>query len=477
MGLTRRNQLLAKVEATEGTPVSLTASEFIDARSLARTIPQDIEDEVVSSASLSEDLGTVGRGSMGATFNTRYYGLNGTSGLLSTPVVGNAPLDDPLFRACGMRSSLVPYYNVATPPAIATWPGMTVSDGTNTAILAVPMTTSGAQKMYVIAADAGFPSSTSITVNGSATTLAATGIDGYAFAYTPDSSPTAIVNMSSGTWAGGSSDPIVGDIVTNNLNGVNAARGVIVSITGTVLEIEPLLPGRAFLPTETIAGTASGRTNTNTVAAGGQVLNRVPSLTMKVNIGDHAYTGTGMRGNLTVNMEAGKIPLAAYDFSGSRYSSASESPLSGVNSVSASSLARWQSAWASVDGFEIPLSNSSVTLGNTVSLLADAHGSQGVRGSAITARQASITADFDRVNNAIFNFDTRLGNATPISYFTMWGTSTSFATRQAIWAPRCQLYSVDDGDREGKLTAQVTMRPKRRTGSGDDEIYFIFGIW
>lgn len=468
MGLTRITQLLAGSESTEGTAVALSTGNFIDARSLARTISQDIEDEVVSGSSLSSDLGVIGRGSFGVTFNTRHYGLDWTL----------PPLDDPLMRAAALQRDVVPYFTVSVAPTVATWAGMTLLDSSaGTATLAAPIGASG--RCYYVGATGGFPNADTTLevqgVSGSGFTIASATPAGTCWAYRPDSQATANVALTAAGWTG--TAPNVGDVVTNNLNGVDAARGVVVSIfpgVTTTLEIQPILPGRAFLAGETVAGTAAGRTGTNTVAAGGQTLARVPSLTMKAHIGGHAITGVGMRGNMTINFEAGKIPLAEWSFEGSRSSTASEQPLGGITTVSASSIARWQSATANLDGFEIPLANASLTLGNTVSLLADAHGAQGVRGSTITAREPSLTLDPDRVSEGVYNYITRMQNGTPVSVFTMWGSTVGL--RQALWIPRGQIYQQGDGDREGTLTAQLTVRPKRRTGSGDDEIYLFYGM-
>lgn len=462
MGLVRIKQLLAAVESTEGTPVSLTASNYVDAINVTRTYEQQIEDEEASGASLSEDLGTVGRGSCGFNFNTRYYGLNDSI----------VPLDDPLLRASGMKPTALPYLTVSVNPTIATWAGMQLEDSSGgTAILAAPIT---AGRCYYtgLGGTGTFPNAdTTLTVAGSAFTVSSATPAGTCWAYLPDSQATALVTLTGG-WTG--TAPIAGDIVTNNLNGVNAARGRIVSLVGTLLEIEPVLPGRAFLATETVQGTAAGRTGTNTVAAGGQVLNRVPSLTMQCHVGGHVILGTGMRGSCTINLEAGKIPLAQWDFSGSRSSTSSADPVIGTNVVSASSIPRWQSALVSADGFEIPISSCQVSFGNTVSLIPDAHGAQGIRGSAITARQFSVTVDFDRVNQGVYNFISRMENATALSFYTQWGTQAGL--RQAIWMPRCQIYQQADGDREGTLTASITLRPKRRTADGDNEAYLMFGL-
>lgn len=476
MGLVRIKQLLAAVESTEGTPVSLTSSNYVDALNVTRTIDQQIEDEETSGASLSEDLGTVGRGSCGFSFSTRYYGLNGTSGVAVPPLVnGNAPLDDMLLRASGMRSTTVNYLLVSSPPTIATWAGMTLNDGNTptagTAILAAPIT---AGRCYYIAPTGGFPNGqTSITVAGSAMTLTNATPDGFAYGYVPDSQPSALITLTSGTWSGGGT-PLVGDILTNGLDGVNAARARLLSISGTLIEVEPVLFSAKFNAADTIQGTAVGRTGSTTVAAPGQVLNRVPSLTMQCNVGGHVILGTGMRGNCTLNLEAGKIPLAQWEFSGSRSSTSSADPISGTNVVSASSIPRWQSALVSADGFEIPISSCQVSFGNTVSLIPDAHGAQGIRGSAITARQFSVTVDFDRVNQGVYNFISRMENATTLSFYTQWGTQAGL--RQAIWMPRCQIYQQGDGDREGTLTASITLRPKRRTADGDNEAYLLFGL-
>jgi hypothetical protein len=464
MGLTRVNQLLAAVEATEGGGATFNTTHFVDARSLARSINQDIEDEVVSGGSLSSDLGTVGRGSCGFTFNTYHYGFNGSI----------LPLDDPLLRASGMQVSAFSYFTVSVAPTVATWAGMTIVDSSaGTAILCAPIGTSG--RCYFTDAAGGFPNAdTTLEIQGVASsgfTIASATPAGTCYAYRPDSTPTAIVLLP-GAWTGNA--PIAGDLVTNNLNGANAARGIVVTIGAGFVEIQPILPGRAFLATETIQGTAVGRTGTNTVDTGGQVLQRVPSLAMKGNIGGHAITGVGMRGNLTVNLEAGKIGIASWDFQGSRSATASEPPLTGVTTVTSSGLPRWQSATASIDGFEVPLSTLNLSMGNTVSLLADAHGSQGVRGSAITSRQPTVTANYDAVDNSVYNFDTRLANATTASVFTMWGTTVGL--RVALWIPRGQIYSRADGDREGTLTADLTIRPKRRTANGDDEVYLMFGV-
>lgn len=475
MGLVRINQLLGKIETTEGTAATLTTAEFIDALNLSRTPTQDIEDQVVSGGSLSEDLGIVGRGSLGLSFSTRYYGLIGTSGIVDPPLAtGILPLDDPLLRACGLRVTTIPYLKVSVAPTIATFAGMTLTDSSGgTAVLAAPIV-NGRCYYTGIGGTGTFPNAdTTLEVNGNGFTVSSATSDGSCWAYLPDSQPTALVTLTGAGWTGAGT-PIVGDVVENTLNGVDAARGIVVSLSGTLLEIEPILPGRAFLAGETVRGTTGGRTSTNTVAGAGQVLNRVPSMTLKANVGRHSLTGVGMRGNMTLALEAGKIPLANYEFSGSYSSSASEAPLAGVATVSPSSIARWQSAIVNVDGFEIPVSVASLSLGNTVSLLPDAHGTNGVRGSAITARQPTLTCNFQRVDNGVYNFDSRIRNATTISFYTQWGTQAGL--RNAIWLPRCQLYSISDGDAEGTLTAEVTLRPKRRTGSGDDEIYLMFGL-
>ena len=468
MGLTRKRQLLAAVESTEGTPVTLNTTHYIDALTLGRTYPQDISDEASSSSgTLSEDLGVVGRGSCGFTFSTRYFGYDYS---IRPPI-------DALMLACGLQYDVLPYFTVSVAPTIATWAGMTILDSSaGTATLVCPI---GADlRCYYTNAQGGFPNAdTTLTmqgVSGSGFTIASATPAGYGLGYRPDSLATATITLTAAGWTG--TAPAVGDMITNGLDGVNSARGIVVTIAAGVLttvEIEPLTPGRAFINGDAVAGTAAGRTGTNTIAAAGQVLTRTPSLTMKGNVGGHSVLGTGMRGNMTVNFEAGKIPIAEFTFEGSRSSTTSELPLSGVTTVSPSAISRWQSATANINGFEIPIANASITLGNTISLLSDAHGSQGVRGSSITARQISMTLDPDRTHESYFNFISRMTNGTPVSVHFMWGTAPF---RMGLFIPRAQIYQQDDGDREGILTANLTVRPKQLTGSGDNEAYFQFGI-
>lgn len=457
--LSRKSELLAAIETTEGTPPTLTSSNYFRALNPTCNTPQDVEDRVVAGPSLSPDAGLPGRSSVTMGFELDTYNL----GTLT-------PVEDPFLRACGLRGITIPYCTVSGTPTASTWAGMALTDGaTGTATLAAPVGTSG--RMYFVGAAGGFPGGTTISANAGAATITLTSATpaGTCIAYTPDSTPTALVNLT-GAWTGVT--PVTGEIVSNGLGGALAARGVVVTAGSGAMEIQPILPHAEFLSGQTVTGLTGG--GTNTVDTGGQVLLRVPSMTIRYNIDGFFRLGTGMRGNIALDLVAGQIGTWQIEMQGQLYSSGDTPLLPNASTVALSNLPRWQNAFVDISGFEIPLSRMNVSAGANVALLADAHSANGVRGSSITSREPVLTADFDRVPAAVLDYQTRMQGGTMSSVFSMWGNTVGL--RNAVWIPRGQIYQIDDGDREGVATADLTVRPKRRTAAGDDEIYYMFGV-
>jgi hypothetical protein len=459
--LLRKRQLLRKVELTEGTAVALSTADYVQALDPTTSTPQDIEDRVVSGASLSEEVGVPGRTSFSHSYGLDVYSL----GELIQPLM------DPDMRACGLRGTAMVYLSVSIAPTGPTWAGQTLDDGLGgTATLAIPVGSSG--RVYYRGAAGGFPGDTTIATptSGTITLTSTTPVVG-GFQYTPDSTPTALITLTSGVWGGTGTPPVLGELVTNGVSGDQAARGVVVATSGTQLEVQPILP-HPFENGDTVTGLTGG--GTNTVAVAGQVLLRVPSLTIQDNIDGWYRRGTGCRGNMTLALEAGKVGRLNIEMQGQLSAHGDTPLLTGVSTVSPSLLPRWQSAVSNIDGLEIPRSRWSLNLGNQVALLTDAHGANGVRGSSITARQPTLDIDPDHVPAAVLNYLSRMTTANTSSFFTMWGSSVSL--RVAVHVPRGQIYNREDLDKDGFLASGLQVRPKRATADGDNEVYFMFGV-
>lgn len=461
--LLRKRQVLRKVEVTEGTAVALVAGDYVQALDIQTTTPQDIEDRITPGASLSEDLGVPGRSSFQSTYGIDLYSLGDVGGLV--------PAFDTEVRACGLKVGQINYLTVSVAPTGPNWAGQVVSDGLGgTAQLAAPVQNS---KLIYRNAAGGFPGDTSVsTPTSGGITLASTTPAGAVWQYSPDSTATATVVLTGAGWGGTTTPPVVGEIVTNGLDGEQAARGLVVSLVSTILEIVPILPHRAFLAGETVTGLTGG--GTNTVDAGGQALFRIPSLTIRDNIDGWHRTGSGVRGSAEIVMEAGKVGRMNCTMQGQLSSHGDTALVTGVTTVTPSLLPRWASAITAIDGFRIPESRWSLNFGAQVVLLADSQGTNGVRGSAITSRQPVLTIDPDRMPAAVLNTLSRQQTGTTINCYTQWGSTNGL--RLAIHIPRGQLYSQEDADKEGLLASNLNVRCKRQTADGDDEFYILSGI-
>lgn len=472
MPITRKQQLLAKLETTEGGGATFASGDAVEVFDPAISDTVDLLDRVPAGSTLSRDFTPVGRKTREVTF---------TSDLKGSGTTGTVPPWGLLLEACGYRQDddgtrsyrLLKYefglisggrFQIGeqitqTSSNVGVIVGLFTSAG-------VPIMTAANATDYAIVVEVkGTLASTTATTGSSSSAADSTGT----FATTTDHHaymPTSkkLLNVTTDAWSGGTQ--AAGDVfeVLNGSNLVGSVQLIEVH-SATDLDITQLWGSVADGYTLKDSGGNTADIN----ATPDPVL--TPSLAVRHNLDGRNRLLLGSRGSFSMTGEVGQPLSFSWTFTGDVGTDADAAPITttGLSSVRAPRLLGALCAYGETANVR-DLQTKSITFdsGNTVASNLDANSTGGATGANVTDRDPSITVQVDNTLSTMDWEALRDAGTTVRAGFVLGTTAGNIVS---LVAPVCQVTEVSIGDAEGVSVLDVTLRPRRIDESGDNEVF------
>lgn len=473
MPVTRKQQILAKIETSEGTSASPGSSDAVLVFEPSIQDTADISDRVPSGPTLSRDFAPIGRKTRTITFKSDFRG----SGDVTSPV--DPPDWGRFVQACGYRTGTLTVLQLnATAPTAGGFMvsevvqdaggalGVVVAVGTGAGLLN-GVRLSVASGFLVVAVLSGtFATGLvgGLSSLSTATVSAVAAYDGLTYQPTSEKSTT----ITTGSWTG-TAPAAVGEVLT-----VESTGGVAL---GSVQILRDNATGFTnFDATQLYGSIANGNVlrsvggGTATISAA-PVMKRTPSLTIAHNLDGRRRDLLGARGDFTLAGEVGQPMQFDWSFTGD-LGSALDSPqitTTGLSSIRPPRLLGSVVAFRlGAQTLRLPTKRLSFANGATVNPNLDANRAGGATGSNVTDRDPSIQVSVDQVHSA-FDWEAARDAGTVVGFAAILGVTVGQIV--AITAAQCQVVEVAQGDADGVATFDVTMKLRRYLESGDDEVF------
>lgn len=477
MPVNRKQQVLAKVETSEGVAATLAAGDAVLVFDPALSDNVDIQDRVPAGPTLSRDFTPVGRQTRQLTFRSDFRGSGDTSIAITEPDFAK------FLKACGYKTSTLTMLTLGAVTGTGFQLGEIVSQSAG-AIRGVVVgilhgvhpnktpqmrtTTNGA--FLVIATIVGTFTAAATTGESSASTSTASAAAAYeGVGYQPTSEK--LMNMATAAWAGGAPAAVGEVLKVESPAGTVVGAVQIIRDNGSFTNIDVSLlflnAGASIVSGTTLRSAANG---TTTLSAD-PTQTATPSLTVRHNLDGRQRDLLGARGDFTLEGEAGGPMQFSWTFSGDLSAGVDAPPIvtTGLSTIRPPRLLGAICVYGNGTGlFRLPTKRVSLSNGGTVNPNLDANRAGGATGSNVTDRDPSFQVTVDQVHSA-FDWEAARNNGTTIRVAFLLGTAQGNLV--ALVAPICQVTEVALAEGEGIATFDVTLRPRRIQESGDDELY------
>ena len=473
MPITRKQQLLAKLETTPGGGATFSASDAIEVFDPALSDTVDMLDRSPASSTLSRDFSPVGRKQREITFTSDAKG----SGTAAT----EPPWGD-LIKSCAYRKDgatngprLLKIELGSVSGSFQLGEKITQDSAADVGII-VGIKSSGNAVKAASTADTdyllvleilGTLASSAATVGASSgatdsTGTVATTTDHHT--YLPTSK--TLLNLTIGTWSSGA-NPAAGEVfdVKNGSTLVGAVQ-LVEERSATDVLVAVLWGSVADTYTLVEAG---GETS---VIGAAPVAEFTPSIAMRHNLDGRNRLLLGSRGSFTCAGEVGQPLTWTWAMTGDVGTDADAVPIAttGTSTVRAPRLLGALCVYGEgVNLRDIQTKSISIDSGNTVSVNLDANSAGGSTGANVTDRDISMTVQVDNTLSTM-DWESLRDAGTAVRVGFLLGTTAG--NIMSVVAPNVQVSEVSIGDAEGVSVMDVTLRPRRVLDAGDDEIYF-----
>ena len=459
VGRFRIQQLLGKVEDSDGVVETLSASDYVTAADIESPIDQQFQDRNIGKASFSKDASAAGRSSISFSFSLDVEGDGSLSSL---------PEADDYLRCCGMKRTALTWIDLGSRSGDFVH-GETVTDGLGWSATVVRDTPEATTRLFLEGAEVGTDPGDTVTggTSGATGEPGSNNITAGGYKYAPFSGTQATVTVSS-AW----SAPSVGDTLTGTdaTGSPIIAQILAINAADTVFTIEPIQG--AFSDGDTVTYfDAAGNTGTATVS-GDQAASVTTSMTLQHVIDGKQKTGTGCRGNVELVLTAGEAARLDFNMQGSFASSGDQALYTGVSNVPAANVLRFASAIARIDSYRLPIAEVRLDMGNEIALRRDGNVAFGVRGSSIVDRTPSLSIDPIAVPANVTNYLADLQASSTVPVYIELGSAVG--KRFLLYVPALQYRSVGDEDRDGEHVQRIEGLPTDPNGSGDNEFAFYY---
>lgn len=470
MPVTRKQQILAKTETSEGTSSSPGAGDAVLIYEPQLQDSVDINPRVPSGPTLSRDFTPVGRTTRQLTFKSDFRG----SGSL-----GTAPDFARFLLSCGYKQSALYLVTItSTAPTLGgIMLGEIVQDGggargvvvalSASAVSFVPITrlTTGSG-VLVIAMITGTWATGAFGGESSSSLATTSAVTGYSeTCYQPDSQK--LMNVTTGSWTG-TPPAAEGEVLAvENGSGVVLGHVQVIVDNGSMTDMD-VTQLHGTIANGNRLRSAGGGTATISAAP---VMTRTPSLTIAHNLDGRRRDLLGSRGTFQLDGDVGSPMQFSWSFSGD-IGPAVDTPAIVTTGLSTIRPPRLFGAIAAYGlGAQIHrITTKRVGMDNagTVNPNLDVNRAGGATGSNVTDRDPSITVTVDQVHSG-FDWEAARNNGTPVRFSAILGTVQGQIV--GIAAPICQVTEVAISDADGVATFDVTLKPRRVLESGDDEVF------
>lgn len=472
MPIRRKQQLLAKIETSEGVSANPGALDAVQIFEPDYSDNVDQQSRVPAGSSLSRDFTPLGRSSRQITFQTDFRG----SGDVTIPIA--EPEWAKFLLASGYRRSTLVKITVGTVTGSGFQVGEIVSQSSGairgvvvgafnaTPALVDQLTVSGGH--LAVAVLVGTFTAAATTGESSGTTSTASAVAAYeGVCYQPTSDK--LVNVTTGAWSG-SGPAGVGEV----LDVLNASSQVIggvqiVANNGSFEDMDVSLLWGSMANGNTLRD-ASG--DTATIGAEPTQIS-TPSLTIRHNLDGRQRDSLGARCDFTCEAEVGAPLTFSWTATGD-LGPAVDTPQVATTGLSAIRAPRLFGAICGygkdAELFRLTTKRISAANGGTVSPNLDGNRPGGSTGSNITDRDPALTFSTDQVHSA-FDWEAARDNSEAVR--VAWLLGSVKGNIVGIVAPNCQVTEATPGESEGIATFDVTARPRRVRESGDDELFFV----
>lgn len=466
MPVTRKFQVLAKVETSEGVDSSPGASDAILAYDPQASSETALLDRVPTGPSLSRDLRPVGRRSGELQFKSDLRGSGDTS----------APIDEPdwgkLVKTSGMKAVTPKALTMPSPTGTGFQLGeeLTQSAGAIRGVVVgllsagVPVHRLTGAGTVIVVPVTGTLTAAASTGASSGTTATASAIADYAgVAYKPTS--RKLQNMVTAAACAAA----VGEVVSIERAGVRVGGAQIIVNNGGFTNVDFTLLDGDVANGDTVRAAAGGTTTITT----GPTMTETPSLTVQYNEDGEQRKILGARCDWTLAGSVYEPMQFEWSLRGDPGTAVDAVPVatSGLSTIAAPRLVGAICAYGrGAEIVKVATKELRVARGVTVEPNLDANRANGSTGSNVTDAQPELQVTVDRTHSA-FAWETFQNNSTAIRFAAILGTTPG--NIMGVIAPRCQITGLTRGDANGIATWQVTLAPIRLLEAGDDELYLV----
>lgn len=469
MPITRKQQVLAQLETTEGggPPSAWSASHAIQVYDPSISDSVDQLDRTPAGPTLSRDFTPTGRRQRDMTFTSDFRG----SGTPATAPEWNA-----LLQCSGYKKStrvLKLTCGTVTGGPFQIGEQVTQDSGNDVGVVIacftsanVPKETADTSGDYMIVAEIIGTLATSTATTGassSASTTVTLAVTTNHHAYLPTSEKLIQVTISG---AFSTADAAAGDTL-NVLDSGDLVGAVQVVTKNSSTSYDVVLLTGSIANGNTLDGGSAIGTATISAAP---TMTRTPSLALRHNLDGRNRDSNGSRASFTLGGEVGQPMVFSWNLNGSPGTDDDGSPIttSGLSTVRAPRLLGAICAFATGSTMRrLQTKSISFDNGGTISPNLDANSAGGATGANITDRDSSLSVTVDNVNGA-FDWEALRDAGTVVRAMFLLGTVAGNVV--ALIVPNGQVTEVSLGDSDGVSTMEVTIKPRRIAESGDDDI-------
>lgn len=472
MPVTRKQQILAKTEVSEGASSNPGAPDAVLVFDPQLNDTADVLDRVPSGPTLSRDFTPVGRKTRTLTFKSDFRGSGDITSPITEPDFGR------FLKSCGYKLGLTQIIQVSTTPLGGGFMlgevvqdaggarGVVIGLGTGAGLLlGTRMAVSGG--FLVVAVLSGTFASGTIGGESSTSLASTSSVANYdGLVYQPTSEK--VMQVTTGAWTG-TSPAAAGEVLAVEVSGVVVGAVQIVRDNGSTFVDMDVTQLHGLIASGNTLRSAGGGTATISAAP---VQTRTPSLTIAHNLDGRRRDLLGARGSFTLEGEVGQPMQFSWSFSGD-LGTAQDLPQIVTTGLSAIRPPRLLGAIVAygigAQVHRLPTKRVSVDNGGQVNPNLDVNRPGGATGSNVTDRDPSIQIAVDQVHSA-FDWESARDNGTLVRFSAVLGSVAGNIV--TISAPQCQVTEVSQSDADGVATFDITMKPRRVLESGDDELFF-----
>ena len=473
MPITRRQQLLIKVETSEGVSSNPGASDAIQVFDPSYSDTVEQLERAPAGGSLSKSFSSIGRTTRQITFGTDMRG----SGDTTIPV--DAPEWGRLALAAGYRQATLSKVTLGAitgtgfqigeivQQSSGTIRGVVVGAFTSGGALVDRLTTSGGHLAVVVLA--GTFTAAATTGESSGSTSTASAVAAYeGIAYQPTSQK--LVQVSTGAWTGGT--PAVGEALDVEVSGAKVGGVIVVAdnAAGAFTSMNVSLLWGTMLNGNTLR-TASGAGTATISADPVQIL--TPSVTARHNLDGRRRDSLGARCDFQAQAEVGQPLTFTWTLQGDLGPAIDTQPVAttGLSAIRAPRLLGAICAYGrGANLYRLTTKRLGIANNGAVNPNLDANRAGGSTGSNITDRDPTVTWQTDMVHGA-FDWEAMRDAGTAIRSAHLLGTTKGQIV--GVVVPNGQVTEVTPADANGVAAFDITVKARSVVESGDDELYLV----